>query len=159
LSLSKLAQREPLTITDPSDPLTKSVELSGRDYGIYFAIEPRKGKTVLAFRNGKPFLSKEGNVTHVAIGIGNQLEASSVFYDKFLVRMIADGSPAVSSGLDEREKQLTEEKESQDQKIVRETLATAGIQDKSGQLFRLGMSEENIGRFGWQLGKSMLTAV
>lgn len=120
------------------------------------AVEPQS-RVLLAYPDGTAFLAARGNVLQFAAGIAGQgSEVSPVFYDKGLLRLllqVAGMGPAV---LDERESRLIAERRERNGRLVRECLAAAGLPKRQAGKWQAGMSQENVGRFGYLVGESLL---
>ena len=76
------------------------------------------------------------------------------FYDKGLLELLLQIAGRNRNELDRREKTLRAERENAKRKTIRESLAAACIPDAAR--WRIGMSQNNVGRFGWLIGESLL---
>lgn len=154
-----LPLRSPLTVRNAKHPLFRSLKLTSAAPGVYFCAEPKKGAGVLlSFADGSAFLTERGGVLHVNGGIGCRLdESESVFYDRFLLQALALSSKELAAALDRRDREVRQEKRSRERKRILAALKAAGIPAEEAEGWRLGLSEENMGRFGWLIGEPLLT--
>lgn len=163
LSLKKRAQdgfpkREKLTV-HTADPLTKLIP-SERHFARYFdaALNPN-ARLLLSFADGTPFLAQKGNVLQFATGIANQSGISSaIFYDKGLLQILQQLAGRNQAQLDRREAEIIDRNNKANQGTIRDILTTAGLFPSEASRWQIGMSRENVGRFGWLIGESLLSS-
>ncbi len=156
---------EPLALTGfaSRSKVGKAAEhplLSGRtfadgDFGRYFKSSLRRGRALLSFEDGTPFLAEDGAILHFACGIGSAIEPGEVFYDKFFLRAAALGNAPALAALDAREKELLAQRAAADSSLVGSVLEEAGIIPAAELVYRPGMSRDNMGRFGWLIGEGL----
>jgi hypothetical protein len=124
---------------------------------------PDSRATVLAtFDDGTPAMvvmaRGKGQVLFLNFGPGKSLTGVQEFYDELALRAIywLAGHPDRVSALPEIGRQLAAKGRNREQSIVQHTLAAADIRNRGG--WRLGMSEDNVGRFGWAIDEGLLVA-
>ena len=156
---SGLPERRKLVVKQQNHPLLRQGNVTKAAPGVYYRPVPKEGAAVLvAFADGTPFLTEQGNVLHVNTGIGSRLDPSdSVFYDKFLLRAIALSSDRVTEALESRDREVRKQFEQTEHKRVLAALREAGLPAKESKKWRSGLSSESIGRFGWLIGEPLLT--
>ncbi len=149
--LKSYAPRRTFQWVDPSHALAQNAALQGGDYGAYFKAEPLPGGTVIArFSDGTPAVVRRANVLFVGCGLGSSPLASGVFYDKLLLRSILWLGNRDLSILTQTESAALAAKAADIQKKL-QTIVPA-----DPGAYRLGMSEDNFGRFGWLIGEGLL---
>ncbi|MBR0458105.1 MAG: hypothetical protein IJJ26_02600 [Victivallales bacterium] len=136
-SLSDFPKRQPVRFRDRKHPLAARGGYSGAAFGIYRDIVPNSGsKTVMEFADGTPLLVEgragKGRVFYDMLAIGAPVVPGKVAMDAFFVRLAG-----WICG-----KQLPEA----DLPAVRP--------DQDG--WYVGASENNFGRFGWEVGNGLL---
>lgn len=133
-------------------PMFGGGALLDSDYGRYHDVRLRRGKALLNFDDGQPLAAVDGNVIQFATGLGTLLQpAGDVFYDPLFLRTVCAGSEEVLKALERREREILAQKEKLRRTRVSEIL---GGDPAAG--WRIGMSEENFGRFGWLVSEGLL---
>lgn len=156
---SGFPERKTLVVKRQDHPLVQAVKLTGAAPGVYCRPVGKEGAdVVLAFADGTPFLTERKNILHVNAGIGCRLDASdSVFYDKFLLHAVALSSKPVAEALEKRDREVRQLSRQTEQKRVLAALKEAGVPAEEAGKWRLGLSSDSMGRFGWLIGEPLLT--
>lgn len=151
-TLSGFAPRERASAVRAGHPVLRGTTLADTDYGRYFATRKRAGETVIAFACGEPLLVESGNILHFATGAGSALlPPDGVFFDRALLRAVCARDPRALDALEHRAAEERGAAAAKDSRLLADIL---GGRDRSG--FRVGMSENNFGRFGWLVGEGLL---
>lgn len=151
-------ERRRLTVRKKDHPLLRSLKLTSAAPAVYFRAEQKNDSGVLlAFDDGNPFLTESRNILHFNTGIGGKLDTSdSVFYDPFLLRAIARNSKQHTAALEVRDQAVRKQTKEAEQKRVAAAAAAAGLSADEAGNWRLGASDNNVGRFGWLIGEPLL---
>ena len=127
------------------------------------AFEPAAGARALAvFDDGTPAIVEakraRGRVLFFNFGPGKSLTPATEFYDELAMRALywLAGHAEPAALLPTIDRELAMRRAEREQRIVKQTLAAAGIDDPSG--WRLGMSVDNVSRFGWAIDEGLLVA-
>lgn len=156
--------RQTIRVLDPDHPLFAGIHWRESVTLVPFAtFEPGSGANVLtSFADGTPAIvlaaCGKGHVLFLNFGPGKNLTDATELYDELALRSIywLAGHPEAAASLPEVDRRLAAGKACHQEQIVQETLTAAGIRDQSG--WRLGMSEENVSRFGWAIDEGLLVA-
>lgn len=133
-------------------PMFGDGALLNSDYGRYHDVRLRHGHVLLNYEDGQPLAAVSGNVVQFATGLGTLLQpAGDVFYDPLFLRTVCAGSEKALKALKERERAILAQREERRRSRVAEIL---GGNAETG--WRLGMSGENFGRFGWLISEGLL---
>ncbi len=125
----------------------------GADYGRYFKAEATDGGRVLATNErGEPAVVEKGNVLHFAGGVGTALLDNGPWYDLTLLRAVLGNDPAKR----ERLREAGETRRSRERQ--QETALINSLPGRTGDHWHVGVSRDNFGRFGWEIGEGLLTA-
>lgn len=152
IKVSGLADRQTL-VKAADHPTFGNEPLLDADYGIYFDTTLARGKALLKYSGGKVAAAANKNVIQFVPGLGTHVQKpGSVFYDTTFLRAVCAGRPDALAALDVREKNIKLEREHKRVSLVRSILGKNA--DASG--WNIGMSEKNIGRFGWLISEGLL---
>ena len=105
----------------------------------------RGAETLITLADSTPFLARKGNFYHFSGTVGQTVEKSEVFFDKFLLRLAA-GERA--GELDKRESELAAARIRAEEALVSAALNAAQV---SGSGWQPGAASNNYGRFGWRI--------
>ena len=155
-------RRLALAVSRPDHPLFAGIAWNpGVTLVPFGAFEPAPGATVLAaFRDGVPAMVAaprgNGRVLFFNFGPGKNLTAAAELYDELAVRAmywLAGHTDAVAAmpGID---RALAGAKAARERNVVNSALDAAHISDRDG--WRLGMSADNVSRFGWAIDEGLL---
>jgi len=155
-------KRQTFRIGKPNHPLFAGVRWrEGITLVPFGTFEPNAQATVLAtFADGTPAMVAmgrgKGRLLFLNFGPGKSLTAARELYDELALRALywLAGHPDSVLALPEIDRRLADQRQQREEDIVRRTLAAAGIRDSAG--WRLGMSEDNVGRFGWAIDEGLL---
>lgn len=152
LKISGLAGRDTLAKA-VEHPAFAAAPLLDADYGIYYDTELRSGTPLLKYSNGKVAAAVNKNVIQFVTGLGTHIQKpGSVFYDPFFLRTVCSDSKEHLAALAVRERNTLLERESSRTSLVKALLGKgADVKD-----WRKGMSEGNVGRFGWLISEGLL---
>ncbi len=151
-NISGTAKRERALRSDPEHPVFKGQILADTDFGRYQTVRKKSGKSILAFESGEPLAVESGGILHFATGIGTHLLPSDgVYYDRSFLRAVCARNPAALNALEARLEEERKSRATKETRLLREIL---GKENVSG--WRVGMSENNFGRFGWLIGEGVL---
>jgi hypothetical protein len=156
------AKRQGFSIGKPGHSLFAGIRWrKGITLVPFGTFEPNAQATVLAsFDDGTPAMVAmargKGQVLFLNFGPGKSLTDAQELYDELALRALywLAGHPDSALALPEIDRRLTDERRNREKSIVRGTLAAAGIRSSAG--WRLGMSEDNVGRFGWAIDEGLL---
>ena len=154
-NISGFPVRLPLKLIDKGFPLLNGQILNNGDFGQYHNAKLKHGNVILAFEDGTPFLVEDGKILQFINGIGPAILPSSIYYDKFLLRLIAMDNPAALKELDKREQSMLLKNLDKERTLVAEVLKNSNIAPDKRTGFKVGMSEQNFGRFGWLIGEGL----
>ena len=152
IKISGLADRRPL-VKAADHPAFGKEPLLDADYGIYFDTTLVRGKALLKYSGGKVAAAADKNVIQFIPGLGTHVQKPGpVFYDTTLLRTLCAGRPDALAALERREANIKLEREHKRVSLVRSILGSSA--DTSG--WDIGMSEKNVGRFGWLISEGLL---
>lgn len=157
-----LAQRQAIEIKQPKHPIFDGIKLNPTTFGIYRQISLRHGKALTVFSGGMPATVEgkagKGKVIYCSTGIGTGLINSDVYHDAFTLRAIwylAGVGKTRFEQLIKREHKLAAKRNTIRKHLVNSVLNKAKIKAGS-DLYQVGMSLDNFGRFGWLIGEGLL---
>ena len=155
-------RRRGFTVTRPTHELFARIRWkTGVTLVPFGAFEPNPGATVLAtFDDGTPAMVAtqrgSGRVLFLNFGPGKSLTNATELYDELAMRAVywlADRPDAVAA-LPDIDHDIANRRATRERSVVEGTLAAAGIRDPDG--WRLGMSADNVSRFGWAIDEGLL---
>lgn len=150
--ISGLAPRSKAQIAEPN-PIFGNASLLNADYGRYYDVSLRRGRVLLKFDDGQPLAAEDGTVIQFATGLGTLIQPmGDVFYDPLFLRTVCAGSPEALNALAAREREILARNETFRRRKIAEILGS----DADAAGWRIGMSEENFGRFGWLVSEGLL---
>lgn len=138
-------------------PLIGDRKTGEGDFGRYFTAELVSGDVLLAGEDGQPLLAERKNVLQFAVGIGCALledDWSKAFYDPLLLRAILGNNPEKLERIRKDGEALLASERKHKEELIRSIAGTV-----PGRSWRVGMSEQNMGRFGWQIGEGLACGV
>ena len=155
-------QRRGLAVTRPDHALFAGIRWKpGVTLVPFGAFEPTTEATVLArFDDGTPAMVAttrgSGQVLFLNFGPGKSLTDAAEFYDEVAMRAVywLAGHPGAVAALPRIDHGLADRRATRERSVVESTLAAAGISHHDG--WRLGMSEDNVSRFGWAIDEGLL---
>ena len=130
-----------------------SAPLTDADFGIYYKTELVRGKALVNYASGAVAAAQDGNVIQFVPGLGVHIQKpDDIYFDTTFLQMVcSDNAPALKA-LEARAKEVSAERE-----LDRTTLVKAMLGKKADTAnWHIGMSKDNVGRFGWLTSEGLL---
>lgn len=154
-------ERLPLLATPASRELLAGATLSPSAFARYFDLTPANdAQRLIDFADQSPCVLRSADTMYVAAGIGTGIIPDGQFYDRFLLQAIVyltRGKDALAL-LEQRSQALSDQQQRADRDLVSRVATAAGIPANQRDAYRVGMSKDNFGRFGYSVGEGLTIA-